>query len=217
MSRRIAVVTAGLSQPSSTRLLADRIADAVGAAATARGESVDIDPIELRDLATDLVTSVTAGGVPTPALARARDRLSSADGLIAVTPVFTGSFSGLFKMFFDAVDVDALAGMPTIIAATGGSPRHSLVLDHAMRPLFSFLRAVVVPTGVYAATEDFGGTELGGRILRAADELAALVVAEPGGAGVFVPAATDGRPRTSGLALRTTVTPFQELLRGHTG
>ncbi|MFD6677415.1 CE1759 family FMN reductase [Rhodococcus zopfii] len=216
MTRRIAVVTAGLSQPSSTRLLADRISDAVGTAVTARGAGADIDAIELRDLATDLATAMTVGGLPTPALAQARERLSSADGLIAVTPVFTGSYSGLFKMFFDAVDTDALGGMPTIVAATGGSSRHSLVLDHAMRPLFAFLRAVVVPTGVYAATEDFGGSALGGRIRRAADELAALVVAAPAGVGGFVPTATDG-PRTSGLALRTTVTPFQELLRGHTG
>lgn len=216
MTRRIAVVTAGLSQPSSTRLLADRISDAVGTAVTARGAAADIDAIELRDLATDLATAMTVGGLPTPALAQARERLSSADGLIAVTPVFTGSYSGLFKMFFDAVDTDALGGMPTIVAATGGSSRHSLVLDHAMRPLFAFLRAVVVPTGVYAATEDFGGSALGGRIRRAADELAALVVAAPAGVGGFVPTATDG-PRASGLALRTTVTPFQELLRGHTG
>ncbi|MEZ5154347.1 CE1759 family FMN reductase [Rhodococcus zopfii] len=216
MTRRIAVVTAGLSQPSSTRLLADRISDAVGTAVTARGEAADIDAIELRDLATDLATAMTVGGLPTPALVQARERLSSADGLIAVTPVFTGSYSGLFKMFFDAVDTDALGGMPTIVAATGGSSRHSLVLDHAMRPLFAFLRAVVVPTGVYAATEDFGGSALGGRIRRAADELAALVVAAPAGVGGFAPTATDS-PRTSGLALRTTVTPFQELLRGHTG
>ena len=216
MTRRIAVVTAGLSQPSSTRLLADRISDAVGTAVTARGAAADIDAIELRDLATDLATAMTVGGLPTPALAQARERLSSADGLIAVTPVFTGSYSGLFKMFFDAVDTDALGGMPTIVAATGGSSRHSLVLDHAMRPLFAFLRAVVVPTGVYAATEDFGGSALGGRIRRAADELAALVVGAPAGVGGFVPTATDG-PRASGLALRTTVTPFQELLRGHTG
>ncbi|WP_138998452.1 FMN reductase [Rhodococcus zopfii] len=217
MTRRIAVVTAGLSQPSSTRLLADRISEAVGSAVTARGESADIDVIELRDLAPDLATAMTAGGLPTPAMAQARDRLSSADGLIAVTPVFTGGYSGLFKMFFDAVDTDALTGMPTIVAATGGSPRHSLVLDHAMRPLFAFLRAVVMPTGVYAATEDFGGGELGGRIRRAAEELAALVVAAPAGVGGFVPTATDGGPRMSGLTLRTAVTPFQELLRGHTG
>ncbi|MDV2475367.1 oxidoreductase [Rhodococcus zopfii] len=146
MTRRIAVVTAGLSQPSSTRLLADRISDAVGTAVTARGAAADIDAIELRDLATDLATAMTVGGLPTPALAQARERLSSADGLIAVTPVFTGSYSGLFKMFFDAVDTDALGGMPTIVAATGGSA-------------------------------------LGGRIRRAADELAALVVAAPAGVG----------------------------------
>ena len=120
---------------------------------------------------------MTSGGVPTARLSEVRDLVSSADGMIAVTPVFTASYSGLFKMFFDALDTDALNGMPVLIAATAGTARHSLVLDHAMRPLFAYLRAVVVPTGVFAATEDFGGTtDLTARITRAAAELAGLVV-----------------------------------------
>ncbi|WP_181008696.1 NAD(P)H-dependent oxidoreductase, partial [Streptomyces sp. SM12] len=83
--------------------------------------------------------------------------VTSADALIAVTPVYNASYSGLFKSFFDLVDPTALAGTPVIVAATGGTPRHSLVLDHAMRPLFGYLRALTVPTGVYAATADWGG------------------------------------------------------------
>ena len=93
-----------------------------------------------------------------------------------MTPVFNASYSGLFKMFFDALDPDALTGTPVLIAATAGTARHSLVLDHAMRPLFAYLRAVVVPTGVFAATEDFGSPGLSDRITRAAAELAAAVL-----------------------------------------
>ena len=221
MSRRIVVVTAGLSQPSSTRLLADQLADAVTTSVTARGETATVDVIELRDLATELAATMVTGGVPTPAVTRARDLVSSADGLVAVTPVFSASYSGLFKLFFDALDPDAINGMPVIVAATAGTSRHSLVLDFALRPLFTYLRAIVVPTGVFAATEDFGGgaegEALASRISRAASELAGLVVAEGGSVGGFVPGAADQRRRTSGATLDTDITPFATLLQGHAG
>jgi FMN reductase len=96
--------------------------------------------------------------------------------------VFSASYSGLFKSFFDVLDKDALTGKPVLIAATGGTARHSLVLEHALRPLFAYLRAVVVPTGVYAASEDWGGEGLAGRIERAAGELAALMAGLSAGA-----------------------------------
>ncbi|GAB2509981.1 FMN reductase [Nocardia heshunensis] len=214
MSRKLVVLTAGLSQPSSTRLLADQLAAAVTAAVGGRGESLEIDVIELRELAADLATTMTTG-LPTPAVSAARERVSAADGLIAVTPVFTASYSGLFKMFIDILDTDALNGMPVLIAATAGTARHSLVLDHALRPLFTYLRAVVVPTGVFAATEDFGSTGLGERVHRAAAELAQLVVAEP----VAVQGFLQDEPirhRTSGNGVGA-VRPFSELLAGHTG
>ncbi len=134
--------------------------------------------------------------------------MSGADGLIVVTPVFSASYSGLFKSFFDALSVsdpEALTGTPVLIAATGGTARHSLVLDHALRPLFSYLKAVVVPTGVYAASEDWGAEGLNARIGRAAAELAALT-------GV-TPAATDAVPRQ--IPKKDSfqdVTPFAERL-----
>lgn len=217
MSRRIVVITAGLSQPSSTRLLADQLAEAVTAQVTARGEGLEVEVIELRELAQDLATTMTTGGMPTPAVTRARELVSSADGLVAVTPVFTASFSGLFKMFVDVLDTDALNGMPVLVAATAGTARHQLVLDHALRPLFSYLRAVVVPTGVFAATEDFGGggsAELGRRVARAASELAALVVAETGAVAGFVQDLEPARRRSSGTTLEQDVTDFEDLLSG---
>ncbi|MFC8779936.1 FMN reductase [Streptomyces nigra] len=166
---RLVVVSAGLSVPSSTRLLADRLA-----AATGRQADVDVEVVELRELAVEIAQNLT-NGFPGRRLAAAIDAVTSADGLIVVTPVFSASYSGLFKSFFDVIDKDALTGMPVVIAATGGTARHSLVLDHALRPLFAHLRAVVVPTGVYAASEDWGAEGLDGRIERAAGELAALM------------------------------------------
>ncbi|MBM9505099.1 FMN reductase [Actinacidiphila acididurans] len=179
VARTLVVVTAGLSQPSSTRLLADRLTDATRRQVTGTSD-LTVRVIELRALATDIAQSMVTG-FPGPALRDALDAVTSADALIAVTPVFTGSYSGLFKSFFDVIDKDALAGTPVLIGATGGTARHSLVLEHAMRPLFSYLRTVVVPTAVYAASEDWGtgggDHDLAARIDRAAAELAALMQA----------------------------------------
>ncbi len=215
MTRRLVVLTAGLSEPSSTRLLADQLADAVRTQVSARGEDVAVDVIEVRELAHDLATATTTGGVPTRRLAAAHDLVSAADGMIAVTPVFTASYSGLFKMFVDTLDTDAVNAMPVLVGATAGTPRHSLVLDHALRPLFSHLRATVVPTGVFAATEDFGDAGLEERILRAASELAAAMVGGTGRVAGFAPDLA-ARPRRSGTELPEPPS-FESLLRDHSG
>ena len=117
MSRRIVVVTAGLTVPSSTRLLADQLAEATTTQVTARGESAETEFIELREVAGELATFMVTGGIPTPRLTELREQVAAADGLIVVTPVFNGSYSGLFKMFFDALDKDSLAGTPAPITA----------------------------------------------------------------------------------------------------
>jgi FMN reductase len=166
---KLVVVSAGLSVPSSTRLLADRLA-----AAVQRATPVHVQVVELRELAVEIAQNFT-NGFPGRSLAAALDAVTEADGLIVVTPVFSASYSGLFKSFFDVLDKDALTGKPVLIAATGGTARHSLVLEHALRPLFAYLRAVVVPTGVYAASEDWGAEGLQDRVDRAAGELAALI------------------------------------------
>jgi FMN reductase len=215
VTRRLVVLSAGLSAPSSTRLLADQITDAVRAQVSARGEDVSVEVVELRELAHDLATATTSGGVPTPRLAHAHDLVSAADGLVAVSPVFTASYSGLFKMFVDTLDTDAVNGLPVVVAATAGTPRHSLVLEHAMRPLFTYLRAVVVPTGVFAATEDFGDAGLEERVRRAAAELAAALVGGPDRVSGFAPDLA-ARPRRSGTRLPEPP-PFESLLRDHTG
>lgn len=173
--RTLVVVSAGLSQPSSTRLLADRLAAAAVDAAAGLGVQLSVQVVELRDLAHDLMNHLLTGFPPAP-LKDAVDAVEAADALIAVTPVFNASYSGLFKSFFDVLGKDALVDRPVLIAATGGTARHSLALDHALRPLFAYLRAVTVATSVFAAAEDWGGDEsqgqLRGRINRAAGELA---------------------------------------------
>jgi FMN reductase len=180
--RTLAVISAGLSQPSSTRLLADRLADATAERLREAGIDVNVTTIELREFAQD-VTNNLITGFPSPRLESAIQSITNADGLIAVTPIFTTSYSGLFKSFIDVLDPQALTGLPVLLGATGGTERHSLAIDYAMRPLFSYLHAVAVPTGVYAASADWGSgadgatSALPERIERAASELAPLVAA----------------------------------------
>lgn len=179
-SRSLVVVSGGLSQPSSTRMLADRLAAATVADLAERGIDTVVEVVELRALAHDVV-DMTLTGFARPDLAAAQSALSGADGVIAVSPVFAASYAGLFKSFVDVLDPDALSGTPVLLGATGGTVRHSLALDHAMRPLFAYLHADVVPTSVFAATDDWAdaGTDqvkpLPARIGRAASELAQRV------------------------------------------
>src|SRR4051794_14288583 len=205
-TRTIAVVSAGLSTPSSTRLLADRLTAATVDALRARGDDATVEVVELREHARDLADNLVTGFANGP-LRTAVETVTGADGLIAVTPIFSASYSGLFKTFFDVLDKESLVGKPVLLGATAGTARHSLALEHAVRPLFTYLRAVTVPTGVFAASEDWaagGGIDraLAGRIDRAAGELADLVTGRPAGAR---PADPFADPETS----------FEELLRGH--
>ena len=182
VSRSLVVVSAGMGVPSSTRLLADRLSAAVDRHLRDASIEAHIEIIELREHAQDLTNNLLTG-FPSPKLQAAIDIVVAADGLIAVTPIFSASYSGLFKMFFDVLDRDGLAGKPTLIGATGGTPRHSLSIEHAIRPLFAYLNAAVVATGVYAAAEDWGGggmtadRSLVERTDRAAGELAVAMVA----------------------------------------
>jgi FMN reductase len=164
-SRSLAVVSAGLGRPSATRLLADRLARATTEALEARGITAEVTVVEARDLARDLVDHLLTG-FPSPRLRAAIEAVTEADGLIAVTPIFSASYSGLFKTFFDVLEMDALRGMPVALGATGGSERHSLALDHALRPLFVYLGAATMPTGVFAATDDWGDPDVAAGLAR---------------------------------------------------
>ncbi|WP_299951656.1 FMN reductase [uncultured Modestobacter sp.] len=203
-TRTLAVVSAGLSNPSSTRLLADRLTTATVEALRARGDDTTVEVVELRGHARDLADALVTG-FPNTELQAAIDTVVGADAVIAVTPVFSASYSGLFKTFFDVLDKDALIGTPVLLGATAGTARHSLAIEFAMRPLFAYLRALPVPTGVFAAAEDWAGGgsgALSGRIDRAAGELADVVTGRPAATRPDDPFAD---PTTS----------FEELLKGN--
>ncbi len=178
-ARRIAVVSAGLSNPSSTRMLADRLAGRTVAALAAKDIEATVDVIELRDYAHDITNNLLTGFAP-PALETAINTVVSADALIAVTPIFSTSYSGLFKSFIDVLDPDALTGKPVLIGANAGTARHSLAIDYAIRPLFAYLHADAVSTGVFAASSDWGGSgddvaPLSARVEKGAAELAEAI------------------------------------------
>src|ERR1700754_1311993 len=174
---KLAIVSGGLREPSSTRLLADRITAAVDAALAGRKLTATASVIELRRVGRAIMDTMVTG-FGTSDLESVFETVADADGVIAVTPAFNASFSGLFKSFFDVLPEETLSEMPVLIAATGGPERHSLVLEHALRPMFSYLHAIVSPTGVYAATNDFGSAQgparLSERISRAAADFARL-------------------------------------------
>ncbi len=171
--KRLLMISAGTGNPSATRQLADRIAqkslDALDVEAT-------VSVIELGPLAVDSARAAVAG-FPGEALQEAIDRLAGADAIIVATPIYKAGISGLLKTFVDILDNDLLVAKPVLLAATGGTPRHALVIDDQLRPLFAYMRALTVPTSVYAAPEDWGTPELGTRIERAAVELAVMVAA----------------------------------------
>ena len=171
---RLVVVSAGTGDPSSTRQLTDRVAQKTLARLRAAGTATSSSVIELGPLAVDIARATTAG-FANEQLQVAIDRLAAADAIIAATPVYKAGMSGLFKSFFDVLDNDLLVAKPVLLAATGGSARHALVIDDQMRPLFAYLRTLTLPTSIYAAPEDWGATELGDRIERAATELTVLL------------------------------------------
>lgn len=185
MSKKIVAITAGLGQPSTTRMLADRLTEAMEKHLIEFGEHADIEIVELREFAHE-ITDATLTGFANPRLQHVLDSVMAADGFIAVTPIFKASYSGLFKSFVDSLEADSLIGKPVLIAATGGTVRHSLAIDHSMRPLFSYMQALVVPTGVFASPHDWG-TEgkdgLAKRVDRAAGELASLLAGSGTGRG----------------------------------
>jgi FMN reductase len=172
--KRLVVVSAGTSNPSSTRQLTDRIAQKSLDLLRESEVPASVYVIELGPLALDIARA-TIAGFPGEELQVAIDRLAAADAVIVATPVYKAGISGLFKSFVDLLDNDLLVAKPVVLAATGGSARHALVVDDQMRPLFAYLRALALPTSIYAAPEDWGSTDLGDRIARAATELAVML------------------------------------------
>jgi len=210
-ARRVVLVSAGLSQPSSTRLLGDRLAEATVAALAEQGVRATVETVELRDHAHAIMDAMLTG-FASGDLAHVIEQVTHADALVLVTPLFTTTYSGLFKSFVDILDKDSLVGMPVLLGATGGTPRHSLALEYGLRPLFTYLRADVATTTVFAATDDWA--EAGGsagtlpeRVRRAGRELARTV------------ASRDARPSAAaGTGAPFSGTPsFEDMLGGLAG
>lgn len=178
---RVVVISGGLGSPSSTRVLSDDIVARLRESLALKGENLEATVVELRELAHP-ITDAMLTGFPTGELAKVIEKVAEADALVVVSPTFSASISGLVKSFFDILETGTLTGKPVLMAATGGTERHSLMIDFAMRPLLSYLGALPVRTGVFAATSDFGGPQAGalaGRVREAADELADLIVGAP--------------------------------------
>jgi FMN reductase len=171
---RLVVVTAGTSDPSSTRMLADQLAQRVTDLAGRRGNQVTTQVVDLRELATEITTAMVSQLVG-PKLQQAVAALGEADGIVASTPVYAAGASGLFTSFFQVLDNDLLIAKPVVLAATAGTARHALVVDDQLRTLFAYLRTTVVPTSLFAAPEDWSDPALTQRIDRAAFELLLLM------------------------------------------
>ena len=179
---RLLALSAGLSTPSSTRMLADQLTREASAALGADGTAVEVTTIELREYAHDL-TDALLTRFPSERLSMVIEQVRAADAVIAVTPIFNVGPAGLFKTFFDALDIELWKDKPVLVGATAGTARHSLAIDYAIRPMFGYLKADLVPTSVFAASADFGAdTEgqadeqpLAARVRRAAGELATML------------------------------------------
>ena len=215
---RLVALTAGLSTPSSTRMLADQLSRAAAAAVGGDGTEVEVTAVELREYAHD-ITDALLTRFPNERLSMVVESVRAADAVIAVTPVFNVGPSGLFKMFFDALDIEIWKDKPVLLGATAGTARHSLAIDYAIRPMFGYLKSEVVPTVVFAASADFGAdTEgqadvqpLAVRVRRAADELATMLSAGIGasadGADTAA-AAAEGAPAAPASSLDAEFSDF---------
>ena len=146
---RLVAVSGGLQRPSRSAALAEHLLDLI-----ADELPCETRLVELGQLAPQLAGAVWRSQLP-DTVERELAAVEQADVLVVATPVFCGAYTGLFKHFFDFIHQDALIDKPVLLAATGGSERHALVIDHQLRPLFSFFQARTLPLGVYATDTDF--------------------------------------------------------------
>lgn len=219
---QLVVISAGTSVPSSTRMLADRLTNSTSESLTRHGQDVEITVLEARELAHEVVDA-TFTRFPGDKLKTALDAIARADGVIAVTPTYNQSYSGLFKSLMDVIEPGTLTGVPVALGATGGSARHSLAIDYALRPLFAYFKADVVPTTVFAASEDFGAVatagdedSLGTRAGRVGTELADYMLRFAGitGGAVAPTRADAGRGRKTDDDEFSDFVPMGDLLGG---
>lgn len=225
---KILSVSTSLSEDSTTLKLAEKILTATASAGESRGIDVEVDRINVRTLTTSL-TDMTLTGFRSEELERAFAKVAEADVIITVTPVYKVAPVGLHSLFWQLIDEKALTGKSVLIASTGGTPRHSMAAETALRPMLSYLKGIVAPTSVFAATEDWGSAEggrnLSSRIAQAAEEVLDLTVAIGGFAEVNAEVGVNGSASRSISSPRRSsgvddefnpelITPFAQLLQG---
>ncbi len=164
---KVVAVSGGLNTPSKTEALIDAILLELQDAL-----DIEVHYIKLSEIGQLLGGVISRDDLPQQVQA-ALESIESADALIVGTPVYRASFTGLFKHLFDFVDQFSLVDTPVLLAASGGSDRHALVLEHQLRPLFSFFQAQTLPIGVYATDQDFVNYQVTSQLLRDRIKLAA--------------------------------------------
>lgn len=204
---RLTAVWTGLSSESSTTRLTERLIDAAVASARADGADPIVTRINLRQLATGLV-NMTVTPTPDPELEEAFEAVQQADAVITATPIYKMAPVGIHTLFWQLIDEGALTSTPVLLASTGGTPRHSLAAESTLRPMLGYLKGLVIPTSVFAATDDWGDPEDATRLARRIETAAAELMAWASGN-------TGGRVRAEKPvdALDPVgVTPFEQLL-----
>ncbi|HTV86012.1 MAG TPA: FMN reductase [Dyella sp.] len=171
---KVVAVIGSTSPFSRTLVLAHAMLDALS-----RNLLIDRHVVELTHIGRELGQSLVRGELPVE-IERELQRIESADMVLAAAPVYRGSYPGLFKHLFDMIETDAFVNKPVLLAATGGSERHALVIEHQLRPLFGFLQALTLPVGVYGTPADFDGQRVSNallleRIALAAERAAAVL------------------------------------------
>lgn len=162
MPKQLVVGFSGnLTRPSKTRLFVDHIAGQVARTIGAASATYDIEDLGLSFAGARRVSDLE------PAARGIVEQLLGATVLVVGSPTFKGSYTGLFKHFFDLLDPNLLRGKPVVLAATGGGERHSLMVEHQLRPLFGFFEALTVPTAIYASDRDFADGALVSEAIRA--------------------------------------------------
>ncbi|MEK1943673.1 MAG: FMN reductase [Pseudomonas sp.] len=166
------IAVAGSSyRPSRTLVLAEELLAQLAEQLGREGHTVNGQVIELGSIARAVGGALQRSELPAEIEAQVK-AIESADLLIVASPVYRGSYPGLLKHLFDLVDMNALIDTPVLLAATGGSERHALVIDHQLRPLFSFFQSLTLPIGVYASEADFTNYQVSNELLKARIQLA---------------------------------------------
>ena len=163
---KVVAVSGGLQRPSRTRALALELLEGL-----AEALPIETRLIEIGEIAPQFGGVLQRRHLPA-AIEGLLEEVESADLLLVASPIFRGTYTGLFKHFFDFVHHESLIDVPVLLAATGGSDRHALAIDHQLRPLFSFFQAHTLPIGVYGTDKEFDNYRVSGEALRARIALA---------------------------------------------